>query len=629
VYSYSPYYESLFPAGLKNWVLLRDYNCDGKMDLFTSSIFGMSLYENTSTSELSWKLVYQTIYTEGSNGQTNLQVNSLDLPAITDVDNDGDLDILNFNFATGGGIELHKNLSIENTGTCGVEFKRETRRYGDFEECTCDTYAFGTNNCIVGGRAAHTGGKTILSFSYSDNALNDLLIGQEYCTLPGFLPNTGTPSQAKMQTVSFNFPNAGNPLRMDFSAFYEIDLFNDGIKDLLAAPNKYQPDGLKNYQKLSYLYTLNNNGDYDLITDQFLKDEMIDVGDRAAPIFTDIDFDGDEDLLIGSGKNAEGASVYLYENIGSPSQPSFVLKTTNYLELIQNGYDRIRLQVLDVDKNNLSDLILTVTLNNNVKSIVFLHTGNPLEPYLTSRTIVLNLPDISIKDSPYFYKTETQNALFVGKQEGNLEYYTSNEELISANWQLITNTYLDIEEDFNRKNLSIIISDINANGSMDLISIDDSGELVVYNNFLNENSPEKLMGLNKDVGQEFKLNLGKLANITTSNLFGKLEPSLAIGLLTGGIQVLNNTKSTDNDKPVTLKIIGYPNPIENNQLVVQANKTGIARVLDTTGKIVIKEIEIKAGIQNKIYLNVHKGVYFLELTTNTQEKKVIRIVVVD
>ena len=66
-YIYSPEYEHLFPAEMEAWVLLRDYNCDGKADLFTSSIFGMSLYENISASggPLAWELVYETIFTEG------------------------------------------------------------------------------------------------------------------------------------------------------------------------------------------------------------------------------------------------------------------------------------------------------------------------------------------------------------------------------------------------------------------------------------------------------------------------------------------------------------------------------------------------------------------------------------
>jgi hypothetical protein len=40
-YEYAPEYESLFPVEVTQWLLLRDLNCDGKKDLFTSDPFGM------------------------------------------------------------------------------------------------------------------------------------------------------------------------------------------------------------------------------------------------------------------------------------------------------------------------------------------------------------------------------------------------------------------------------------------------------------------------------------------------------------------------------------------------------------------------------------------------------------
>ncbi|MCF6352108.1 MAG: T9SS type A sorting domain-containing protein [Cyclobacteriaceae bacterium] len=628
-YAYEPLFESYFPQGLTNWVLLRDYNCDGKMDLFTSSIFGMSLYENTSTSELSWSLKYQTIYTEGSNGQTNLQVSGSDLPAITDVDNDGDLDILNFNFATGGSIELHKNMSVENTGLCGLELVRTSREYGDFKECTCDTYAFGTDDCLPGGKIAHSGGRTILSFSYSSQEVQDLLIGQEYCFLSGYLPNTGTVAEAKIESVSFDFPNTDTPLQIEFPAFYELDLYNDGVNDLLVAPNFFEANGEKNYRENSFLYTQNSGGEYEFVTNTFLKNKMIDVGQNASPVFADIDFDGDEDLLIGSGRGKEGASIWYYENIGSSNQPSFLLKTTDYLGLSLEDYTRIKIQLFDVDENEFLDLVLTTTLNNEVKSIVMLHTGNPLEPYLKSQALVLDLPDLALWDSPYFYKAGTKTSLFIGKNAGNLMYYSTSDNIITANWQLESEAFLAIEEDFMRRNLSLTIADVNVNKTPDMVLIDDSGEVVVYDDFLKNATPEEVQGFDTNSNKKFNLNFGKITNIAIANLDGNLEPSLVIGLLTGGVQLLTNTQVTKKNTPFVLKIIAYPNPIQNKQVVVQSNKNGIARVLDGAGKEVIRGIEIKVGHQNELYLNVCKGVYFLEVKTQSGEKQALRLVVSD
>ena len=47
-YVYAPEYESQFPA-LQSWALLRDYNCDGKKDIFSYVSGGIGVWENTSS----------------------------------------------------------------------------------------------------------------------------------------------------------------------------------------------------------------------------------------------------------------------------------------------------------------------------------------------------------------------------------------------------------------------------------------------------------------------------------------------------------------------------------------------------------------------------------------------------
>lgn len=628
-YVYAPQYESLFPTGLKNWVLLRDYNCDGKVDLFTSSLFGMSLYENISISELSWELKYQTINTEGSNGQTNLQVSSLDLPAIIDVDNDGDLDILNFNFATGEGIEFHKNMSVENSNLCELDLVRVTKRYGDFEECTCETYVFGTDECLTSGREEHSGGKTILSFNNSNQLVQDLIIGQEYCLLPGYLPNSGTTDQAKMTNVSFDFPDINNPLRMEYPAFYALDLYNNDSIELVASPNSYVADGTQNYEGLSFLYEQDNQGEYHLLTDNFLKEEMIDVGHKSAPVFVDIDFDGDEDLIIGNGKTEEGASLWLYENIGSATNPSFEKITDDYLNFKNDGIESIKLQVFDIDANGFKDLVLYKVAGNEMITEVLLHTGNPITPYSKLNASLLALPDLSIWDSPFYFGLGNQTGLIIGKQGGSLEFYTTSGDLTNATWQLVSSEYLGIKEDFSKRNLRVLVADLNGDGMEDMLSYNDSGEALVYYDFISKNDPESLKGKDISTDNLFNLSFGKLANPSVANVYGTLEPSLAFGLLQGGINLLKNTQSTNGSNELPLKVIVYPNPIENYQTLIQANKKSRVRVLDALGKQILKPIDLLGGEQKILQLELDEGVYFVEVVSEDKQKSVTRIVIAD
>ena len=90
IYTHAPFYNQFFPK-LHDWVLLRDYNCDGKMDIFTYSSGGMAIYRNTSTTSLTFNLETALLYSDynpdGAPSLINLYVSSSDIPAIDDIDN--------------------------------------------------------------------------------------------------------------------------------------------------------------------------------------------------------------------------------------------------------------------------------------------------------------------------------------------------------------------------------------------------------------------------------------------------------------------------------------------------------------------------------------------------------------
>jgi hypothetical protein len=161
---FAPEYEALFPAEVTQWILLRDFNCDGKKDIFTSDPFGIVVFVNTTRSgeKLTWRSFNPgfPLLTKGFTGNINLKVNESDIPAIDDVDGDGDLDILNVRFVGIGTVEWHKNLSKERTGTCdSLQLERVTQNFGNFEECNCGVFAFGkTCAQLNGGRTQHAGG---------------------------------------------------------------------------------------------------------------------------------------------------------------------------------------------------------------------------------------------------------------------------------------------------------------------------------------------------------------------------------------------------------------------------------------------------------------------------------------
>src|SRR5690606_6202021 len=130
-----------FPQ-VSNWAVLKDYNCDGKEDLFCSTSSGIKVYKNTSSNgNLSFQLVTSLILTNYTPGGTptiaNLSASSIGVPGIVDIDNDGDLDILTF-APQGTLMEFHKNVSIENNFNCdSLLFEYTDNCWGNMSESNC------------------------------------------------------------------------------------------------------------------------------------------------------------------------------------------------------------------------------------------------------------------------------------------------------------------------------------------------------------------------------------------------------------------------------------------------------------------------------------------------------------
>src|SRR6218665_3173091 len=54
-YQFAPEYAPLFPDDISGWMLLRDFNRDGKKDIFTSDPFGARVFVNTSDKAVTWR----------------------------------------------------------------------------------------------------------------------------------------------------------------------------------------------------------------------------------------------------------------------------------------------------------------------------------------------------------------------------------------------------------------------------------------------------------------------------------------------------------------------------------------------------------------------------------------------
>ena len=497
-YEYAPLYEHQFPSDIQNWMVLADYNCDGKMDLFTYTNLGVRVFKNISTTVLEWEPADDPIFTQGSSSMVNLSVNSTDIPAIVDLDGDSDLDILVYNFASGGLIEHHKNMAIENNGNCNtLEYVRVSQRYGDFEECTCDEFVFSGESCNSGGRMLHAGGKAILAFDNDNDGDLELVIGQENCTDLDIIENKGNSSEAVFDSFSNFFPEKNATISFDqFPAPFLIDVNFDGLKDIILSPNiRSNPEGLIDNTNSSWLYV--NIGsveipDFQFDKKDFLQEDMIDVGDFSYPVFFDIDGDLDEDLLIGNqGTNKEGAyraSIRLY----SKTAEGFVLTDDDFASLSQLNFTYLNPSFVDINKDGKLDLVIHASDENDDSGLFYLlNTSiNSISKFEIAQIKAISISVGTFDDAELFdVNSDGILDLLLGKSNGKLEYYINTGTNLSPNFTLENDAYLGLEFSGTNSNLNITVADIDGDNLVDLITTDRSGAMKVYLNFTN--SPEE------------------------------------------------------------------------------------------------------------------------------------------
>src|SRR5688572_8174181 len=345
-YTFAPQYAGFFPPDLKEYVLFEDYNCDGKPDLFTAGQFDeMRVFKNVSTgSQLAFQLVKNRL--QATNAQ--IAIPSADIPALSDVDNDGDLDILAF---TSGSdfVSFFRNNRVENGQTCAADtlsFTRATSCWGRFQE-DFFTSSISLNAACSSMRQTNPNGKTqlhagstLLVLDADNDGDKDAVVGDISGSNLTFLQNGGTTALANMTSQNTSWPPA-NPVNLYvFPASFYLDVNNDGIKDLVVAPNNGGDGGSKNFEQVHYYRNLgtNNNPNFIFQKSNFLNGEMIEVGASAASTFSDYDRDGDLDLFVGNDNYTitalnSKAQLAIYQNIGTSAAPNYNLVTRDYLTL--------------------------------------------------------------------------------------------------------------------------------------------------------------------------------------------------------------------------------------------------------------------------------------------------------
>lgn len=602
----------LLPTEISGFLVFADFDGDGKKDLFTSTPLGIRAFRNTSSgTQVSWAIAQNFLRLEGAN---NIPANNLDIPLIQDVDGDGDLDLVIFNFAVGDFLEFYRNTSMERKGTPDVDgFSFPIRHWGNFEFCacaqvsfsqTCDGRPLGPNIQIdEGARILHAGGHSILYRDFTGDGVPDLLLGRDECNTLYFMPNSGSSDNPKFTSFSTEVPGFGNlPVFPRFHVGQVIE------EDLIVSLNTNETSAPFRIDFAKAVVMLEKNTG---VISPILQDQLFDLGENVRPYFKGNVFAGELWLTanVKNGNTVQGQAYRL-----SYSGDRFELLNEDYLGLSNLNLLEIQLIEYGSVKNQSYLLVSAVRTTNGVPSQVLLRSqGADWNDFQLSGLA------LRVGDQLTLFPYQGKDYLLVAAQNGSLTLYELDLEARSAT--LKTANFLGYQDNPANRNLSV---SVRIQDKPDLYSADQTGRIFLVKDMMNSEVRDQVLVKMED--QNYPFRLGRNTWISVVNPGFDENVDLILGSRGGGITYLKSVKS-ENPTDGELLVKVYPNPTSGSFKVV-SNTVAKARLITSLGQILLDEITIPANREIEIQTQALKpGVYFLQLETDDRKVLVKKLLV--
>lgn len=481
-----------------------DIDGDGDLDGFMGEWSGeLHFFRNTGTpAEASWEaddaLFAGIIHPDGHS-----------MPTFCDMDADGDFDLFL-------GCNDERIIFFRNTGTASSpQFSAE-------------------DSSFAGGQV--NGYACPCFYDIDHDGDQDLFVGSRQYIW--FYRNSGTASNGNWVLESDHYGSL--PVLLSYSAPVIADIDGDGDGDLIVGEDEYA------------LRYFRNTGSPEAASweEAASRYATLDVGYPCYPAFSDLDGDGDLDMLL--GRYFYG--IYFCENTGSPQSAAWQIDYDSYY--IQDAHFPV---FCDIDTDGDDDLFIgdsdgTVSLYENTGTAAAPVWANPISDYNS-----ISVPGGYAHPAFVDIDADGDFDMYVGTGEGELWFYENTGTAQAAAWADPDTSICNLDARFISR-VAPIFTDIDQDGDMDLFYGATSGEIAFWRN---EGTPAvpsfvKVTDCYNSFEGEYQVN-PVFADIDSDG-----DTDMFVGHYSGGLMFWRNMGFTDVDDaakiPDSFELMSYPNP---------------------------------------------------------------------